>query len=82
VGDAAAVVEAAYGGNPWNWSLLVRWRGIINFIHRKNFDSSINKEEKKKYKKERHTQSTYRNRHRNNTSYSMVKVQQWACILQ
>ena len=48
---------------------------LINFIHRKNFDSSINKEEKK-YKKERHTQSTYRNRHTNNTSYSMVKVQQ------
>jgi len=53
---------------------------VINKLYssKKNFDSSINKE--KKYKK-RHTQSTYRNRHTNNTSYSMVNVQQWACIL-
>ena len=43
------------------------------FYSSKNFDSSINKE---KYKKERDTQSTYRNTHTNNTSYSMVNVKE------
>ena len=53
------------------WGRIV----LINFIRRNNFDSSINKE-RKKCKKERHTQSTYRNTHASNTSYSMVNVQQ------